>query len=336
MAPAPGRVVPPERFALLSSPPDTAASPSPTPARPPSVVRLATELCKLRLVTLVVGTAVAGYLLADGGNGDGLRLVGMAVGTALAAAGAQALNQRLEMHRDARMERTRTRPLPAGLVAPATATVVGVTAAVLGVATLAGAAGPLPALLAAAVVALYTFIYTPLKPRTSANTLVGAVCGAIPPMIGWTAARGDVGVGAWLLFGVLFLWQIPHFLALAWLYRADYARGGFRMLPADDPDGQLTGLATVLYTAALAPLVVAGALYGITGWLAATGGTAMVAWLLLQALRMAKLRSDASARRLFVATLVVLPLLLGLMVVDRNHAGPVPEVAVTAGLPAFP
>jgi len=313
------------------------------PSTPPSAgakdssPRLATlrqalvDLFKVRLVTLVVLTAAAGYLLGARNEWRVGLLLATAVGTALAAAGAMALNQRLEMHRDARMERTRSRPLPAGLLRPATATLLGVSTASLGVLTLALGSGPLPALLAAAVVLLYTLVYTPLKVRTSANTLVGAVCGAIPPMIGWAAARGDLGLGAWLLFAVLFLWQVPHFLALAWLYRGDYARGGFRMLPADDPEGHLTGMAAVLHTAALAPIPVLATLHGLAGWVSAAGGVLLTFWLLWMAMGLARRRTDASARRLFLATLAFLPLALGLMLADPGR-GPLAPATV-ASLP---
>ncbi len=300
----------------------------------PSGSRIVTELFKLRLVTLVVLTAAAGYLLGAGDAWSGKTLLWTVLGTALAAAGSMALNQRLEMHRDARMERTRARPLPAGHLHPATATTVGILTALLGVLTLALGTGLRPTLLAAAVVLLYTLVYTPLKPRTSANTLIGAVCGAIPPMIGWAAARGELGVGAWLLFAVLFLWQVPHFLALAWMYRADYARGGFRMLPAEDPDGHLTGLAAVLHTAALAPIPLLATLHGLAGWISAAGGVVLVGWLLSAAVRMAQQRSDASARRLFLSTLGFLPLVLTLMLMNRGD-GYSPAPTTTAAPPSI-
>ncbi len=322
-----------------SSPhPRPSDTPGELPRRRPPRTKIVLDLFKIRLVTLVVLTAAAGYLLGAGESWSGQALLWTTVGTALAAAGSMALNQRLEMARDARMERTRGRPLPAGFVHPTLATWLGLATAGLGVGSLAFGVGGQPALLALAVVLLYILVYTPLKPRTSANTLIGAVCGAIPPLIGWAAARGELGVGAWLLFGVLFLWQVPHFLALAWLYRADYARGGFRMLPAEDPDGHLTGLAAVLHTAALAPLPLLATLHGLTGWLSAAGGVVLVGWLLHAAVRMAQQRSDASARRLFFSTLAFLPLILGLMLVDRGGATPLTStvgslhpVTVTAG-----
>ena len=296
--------------------------------RHPSLATVVAQLFKIRLVSLVVTTTAVGYLLGAGDSWSAPTLLWTILGTALAGAGSMALNERLEMHRDACMERTRTRPLPAGHVSPGVATAVGISVATAGVLTLALSAGHRPALLAAAVVVLYTLVYTPLKPRTSANTLIGAVCGAIPPLIGWTAARGELELGAWLLFAILFLWQVPHFLALAWLYRADYARGGFRMLPSEDPDGHLTGLAAVLHTAALAPIPVVATLHGLGGWVSAAGGVLLVAWLLSAAVRMAQQRSDASARRLFLSTLAFLPLVLGLMLVDRGGGeGATPTMA---------
>ena len=163
------------------------------------------------------------------------------LGTALAAAGSMALNQVLEADRDARMERTQKRPLPAGAIGRRAALVFGLVAASLGLAVLTVRATAVTALLGLTVVLVYTLVYTPLKPRTPLCTLVGAVCGAIPPMMGWAATGAALSFGAWLLAGVLFLWQIPHFLALAWLYREDYERGGFRMLPVVDPSGRVTG-----------------------------------------------------------------------------------------------
>jgi heme O synthase-like polyprenyltransferase len=150
--------------------------------------------------------------------------------------------------------------------------------------------------------------------------MAGAVCGAIPPMMGWTATGATLSFGAWVLAGVLFLWQIPHFLALAWLYREDYARGGFRMLPVVDPSGRVTGQMAVLYALALVPVGVLGALGGLTGWVFAAGSLALGSALVAFALRLAKLRTEPVARRLFLATLAYLPLLLGLMVADRVPA----------------
>jgi len=215
------------------------------------------------------------------------------------------------------MERTRTRPLPSGRLSPREARLAGLGMLGSGQAILVLGTNLLTAALALATVLLYLLVYTPLKPRSSLNTLVGAVCGALPPVLGWTAAAGRLELGAWLFGLLLFLWQVPHFLALAWLYREDYARGGFRMLPAVDPGGQLTGALSALYSLALLPLGVAFALAGLAGPTFA-GGFALL-WLLLFAasLRLWRRLDRASARRLFFASVIVLPLALALLLVDR-------------------
>ncbi|HUK12916.1 MAG TPA: heme o synthase [Thermoanaerobaculaceae bacterium] len=305
-----------------------AAAAGPRPPRQPDAWRRVAragaayaELTKLRLTALVVTTAAVGFALASGARWDVGKGLATLAGTALAAAGAMALNQRIESARDARMERTRLRPLPTGAIGARTATAFGVAAAGSGLALLALAANLLTAALGLAVVLLYTLVYTPLKARTPFCTLFGAVCGALPPMMGWSAAAGRLGFGAWVLGGLLFLWQIPHFLALAWLYREDYRRGGFRMLPILDPEGVLTGSVVVVYSLALVPVGIVAALGGLTGWAFAAGALVLGAGLVVLALRLAAERSDRPARRLFLATLAYLPLLLGLMVADRVPPG---------------
>jgi protoheme IX farnesyltransferase len=285
------------------------------------------ELAKVRLIALVLVTTAVGFAMADAGPLLGARLAWTMLGTALAAAGSMALNQWLETDRDALMERTRRRPLPAGLLSRRHALAFGAGAAVVGLAVLAARVNPLTALLGLLVVVLYTSVYTPLKARTPLCTLAGAVCGAIPPMMGWSAAAGRLGFGAWLLGVVLFLWQIPHFLALAWLYRDDYRRGGFRMLPVLDRDGRVTAAFVMVYTAALLPVTVAAAATGITGRAYGVGAVALGAAFLLAGAHLAVVRSAASARRLFLASLLYLPLLLGLMVADRR---PLPALPATA------
>lgn len=281
------------------------------------VLRAYPELTKIRLTGLVVATTAVGFLMAGGGRQEVSRLAWTVLGTALAAAGAMALNQVMEVGRDARMERTRHRPLPAGVLTARHALAFGVVVAGAGLAILAAEANTLTAVLGLTVVLVYTLVYTPLKPRSPLCTLAGAVCGAIPPMMGWTATGTPLGFGAWLLAGVLFLWQIPHFLALAWLYRDDYARGGFRMLSVVDASGRSTGQAAVLYSMALLPVGVLAALGGMTGWGFAAGSFVLTGGLVALALALAAKKSDAVARRLFLATLIYLPLLLGLMVADR-------------------
>ncbi len=282
-----------------------------------TVLRAYPELAKARLSSLVVATSAVGYLMSRGPDASATRFAATVIGTALAAAGAMALNQWLEVERDARMERTRRRPLPAGVLSPQHALVFGVAVASAGLAALALFANLLTAALGLAVVLIYTLVYTPLKPRSPLCTLAGAVCGAIPPMMGWTATGAAPGFGAWLLAGTLFLWQIPHFLALAWLYREDYERGGFRMLPSVDASGRTTAGMALLYSLALVPVGVLAALGGMTGWGFAAAGLALGGSLVVVSSLLTVRRTDSVARTLFLATLVYLPLLLAAMVVDR-------------------
>jgi protoheme IX farnesyltransferase len=275
------------------------------------------ELTKARLVSLVVVTTAVGFLMATPGGWSGADLAWTLAGTALAAAGSMALNQRIEVEQDARMERTRLRPLPSGAIGLAWASLFGVSVATAGVVLLAWRTNWLTAALGLVVIGIYTLVYTPMKRRTTACTLAGAVCGAIPPMMGWSAATGSIGFGAWILAGILFLWQIPHFLALAWLYRDDYERGGFRMLPIVDPAGNATVLMVVLYSFALVPVGLAATLSGMAGWTYALGSLLLGGALLALGASLARSRSLPAARRVFFGTLIYLPLLLGLMVADR-------------------
>ena len=287
-------------------------------AKVSALMRAYAELAKVRLILLVVATTAVGFAMAGGPHGDTATFLWTLLGTGLAAAGSMALNQVLEADRDARMVRTRTRPLPAGNIGRPAAALSGAVAAALGLVVLTVRATVVTASLGLAVVLLYTLVYTPLKPRTPLCTLFGAVCGAIPPMMGWSATGAALSFGAWFLAGVLFLWQIPHFLALAWLYREDYERGGFRMLPVVDPSGRVTGQMAVLYALALLPCGVMAAMGGLTGWLFAAGSLVLGAALVTLALQLSATRTEPVARRLFLATLAYLPLLLGLMVADRT------------------
>ena len=277
------------------------------------------ELAKARLGALVVLTAFVGYLLGARGNPSLWVGAAAVVGTALSAFGANILNQWWEVERDSRMLRTRERPLPAGRIDRDRAGMWGVVTALTGLVVLAFGTNWLTTGLSLGVILLYVLVYTPLKVLTPLNTVVGAVCGAVPPMMGWAAATGQLDIGAWILGGILFVWQIPHFLALAWLYRDDYARGGFRMLPAVDAEGRLTGRLAFIYAAALLPITAALSAAGVTGgaFLVASQvvGMAFVAlgWVFLRD------RSRQSARRLFLASILYLPLVLGLGVVDMSH-----------------
>ncbi len=299
------------------------------------------ELSKARLSSMVVITSLVGYLLGAAVL-DWIVLGATLAGTAMTAFGANALNQYRERDTDALMQRTRQRPLPAGRLAPATALLYGVGIAILGTFVLLAFSGPLPAAIAASTVLLYVLVYTPLKRRSTVNTLVGAVCGALPPLIGWSAATGGLELGGWLLFSLLFVWQMPHFLALAWLYRDDYARGGLRMLPVSDPDGRLTFPVTVVFALMHVPLGLMVTLAGIAGPWFALGSVALgLGWVAL-GLRLYRSHSDRDARRMFLASLVYLPVALLLMVADRGPARPhddwptPPRAALTAPAAVHP
>jgi protoheme IX farnesyltransferase len=273
-------------------------------------------LTKPRLNLLVVVTSAAGYYLGSNGAPELLPIIQVAAGTALVAGGSAVLNQVSERDTDALMRRTRARPLPDGRVTPADARTLGIILAISGLGLLA-MASLLAALLALATLVIYVAIYTPMKRRSSLATLVGAVPGALPPLIGWAAGHGTVSLGGWALFGIVFLWQIPHFMAIAWMYRDDYSRAGFPMLPVLEPDGRRTGRQAVLYSAALLPVSTLPAFVGIAGqpylWVALVLG-ALLLWL---SSRFAAARSDAAARALFYGSLIYLPLVWVVMVLDH-------------------
>lgn len=279
------------------------------------------ELSKFRLSLLVVVTTAVGFLLARTGPFDLGLFLATTLGTALCSFGACALNQWAECPWDQRMDRTRTRPIPSGRVGRGEALAVSVVCLVAGAGALLAFVNALAAGLAVGVAVLYVVLYTPLKQRSTLCTQVGAVCGAIPPMIGWVGARGALEPGAWVLFAILFVWQIPHFLAIDWFYRADYERGGFRMISSLDPTGVLTGRLTVLYSLALVPLSLMATIVGLGGYLYVAGALALGVGFLALGVRLHWTKSNEAARRVFVGSLLYLPLLLGLLVLDPT--GPV-------------
>jgi protoheme IX farnesyltransferase len=278
-------------------------------------------LTKPRIVLLVVLTTLFGLGVAGEGRPMPPRLVFFALlGTALATGGANALNMYLERDADALMERTRTRPLPAARIAPPRALAFGVVLSAAGVALLAARVNLLTALLGAASVLLYVLLYTPLKRRSPVCTFVGAVPGAIPPVMGWTAARDALAPGAAALFAILFLWQLPHFFAIAWMFREDYARAGFPMLSVLDPTGASTARQAVLGVIALLAASLAPAAGGMAGAAYAAAAIALGAAFLAFALRFAaRLRDPAAARHLFYVSIVYLPLLLGLLALGARR-----------------
>jgi protoheme IX farnesyltransferase len=274
-------------------------------------------LAKPRLNVLVVASAGAGYAMAGGEAWQAVPLASTLVGTALVAGGASAFNQIIEREPDALMRRTRSRPLPDGRLQPAEALSFAALMSLAGLLMLWTGANGLSALIALATLVIYAAIYTPSKRLTSFSTVIGAIPGALPPMIGWAAVRDSLSQGAWVLFGIIFLWQLPHFLAIAWMYREDYKRAGFPMLPVIEPDGRSTARQAVVYTAALLPLGLAPTLMGMAGSLYFAGALALTLAFLALALRFWRTRAVADARRLFFGSVLYLPLLWILMIGDK-------------------
>lgn len=275
-------------------------------------------LAKPRLNLLVVASTLAGYAMAGGDTSDVLRVCCTLLGTGLVAGGASAFNQLLERDSDGLMRRTKMRPLPDGRLQPSEALVFGAALSTVGLAVLVIGVNPLSAIVALATLVSYAVIYTPLKRRTSFATVVGAIPGALPPVVGWAAGRNDLSQGAWVLFGILFLWQLPHFLAIAWIYREDYARAGLLMLPVIEPDGRSTARQAIVYSAALLPLAMAPTLLEMAGTVYFAGAFVLTTALLTLAVRFAMERSTLSARRLFYGSIIYLPLLWLLMIADRH------------------
>ena len=280
-------------------------------------IRDLVELVKARLTLLVLLTTAVGFYLGADSPINFAALLHTVFGTAAAAAGAAALNQWWEYKLDALMHRTRSRPVPAGRMRPRDAVVLGAALSIFGVAYLAFVCNALSAALAAITIIIYIFAYTPLKRVSTFNTALGAVPGALPPMIGWAAARGTLNAGAWMLFAILFFWQLPHFFAIAWMYRDDYARAGFQMISSDDRTGERSASQSVFFCMLL--FIVAG--------LPAFLGIATVFYLLAElvlggvfiavAMRFLKTRATSDARRLFITSIIYLPLLLGALVLGK-------------------
>jgi heme o synthase len=275
-------------------------------------------LAKPRLNLLVVASTLAGYVMGDGDMANAMVVIAMVVGTALVAGGASAFNQVMERRTDALMRRTRLRPMADGRLPSAEALVYACGLSIAGLAILALAVNVLSSLVALATLISYAAIYTPLKLRTSFSTVIGAVPGALPPVIGWAAATNGLSQGAWILFGILFLWQLPHFLAIAWMYREDYARAGFPMLPVIQPDGRSTARQSVLYAAALLPVSLAPTLVGITTTTYFVAALVLTLGFLGLTLRFAKTRTTGDARRVFFGSILYLPLLWILMIAGRT------------------
>jgi len=274
-------------------------------------------LTKPEVNVLVLASTLAGFYLGSRGPLSGLRLAHTLLGTLLVASGTATLNQFIEREYDARMRRTANRPLPAGRLAPSWALGFAVLLSAAGALDLALAVNALSSLLALLTLGSYLAFYTPLKRRTPLCTLVGAFPGAMPPLIGWAAARGSLGREAWVLYAVLFLWQFPHFLGIAWMYREDYARAGYIMLPPKDVDGRFTGREIFVFTLALLPVSLIPVFLNQAGAIYCLGASLFGLAFLFCGARLAHSRSNALARRLVLASVIYLPLLFALMMVDK-------------------
>jgi protoheme IX farnesyltransferase len=275
------------------------------------------DLFKARLTFLVLLTTLVGFYIGFRGPVDYWLMLHTLLGTALVASGASALNQLLERDYDARMRRTQNRPLPSGRLQPQTVLIIGTAAAVLGLAYLAICVNTITCLVGAASFVSYLFIYTPLKRVTWLNTAIGAIPGALPPLMGWTAARGALSGEGWALFAILAFWQLPHFLAIAWLYREEYAKAGFKMLPLIDPTGARTGRQAVSHTLGLLPISLCPFLFRLTGTIYLFGALVLGLIFLWYAIRFSRELSRSRARELFFVSILYLPLLLALMVFDK-------------------
>jgi protoheme IX farnesyltransferase len=275
------------------------------------------DLVKARLTLLVLLTTLVGFHLGWRGGMDYLLMAHLLFGTALVAGGAAALNQLLEREYDARMRRTASRPLPSGRLQPVTVMLFGGVCSVAGLVHLALFTNPLTSALGAVSLVSYLFLYTPLKRLTWLNTAVGAIPGALPPLMGWAAARGELGGGGWTLFALLAFWQLPHFFAIAWIYKDEYAKAGFVMLPAVDPDGRRTAGQAVGHTLALWLVSLLPFVYHLAGPVYLGAALVLGAGYLACAVQFARRLDLGSARRLFFASIIYLPLQLTALVLDK-------------------
>jgi protoheme IX farnesyltransferase len=279
-----------------------------------SVSRDYLELSKSRIVLMVLITTAAGYFIGAP-HFAALQLINLLIGTALVAAGTNALNQYIERDQDAKMKRTRLRPLPDGRIAPRSALIFAAGIAIAGTAYLALTVNLLTAALGALTLSSYIFIYTPLKRISTLCTIVGAVPGAIPPLMGWTAATGALGTGGWILFGILFFWQLPHFMAISWIYREDYGRAGFEMVSVRDTDGTSTARQAIFYSLALLAVSVAPTFTKMNGLGYLAGAVICGLALLGASIAFFFDRSNRTARRLFMTSNIYLVVVMLLLVV---------------------
>ncbi len=288
-----------------------------TPVTEKSLPAVLTDLFKLRLTVLVLLTALVGFYLGSQGPVSWILMFHLLFGTALLACGAAALNQLIEREHDAKMRRTQDRPLPSGRLTPESVLILGGACGMIGMIYLALAVNLATAALGAATLLSYVFIYTPLKRITTLNTVIGAIPGALPPLMGWAAARGGISREGWSLFAILCFWQLPHFLAIAWMYKDEYAKAGFVMLPVVDTNGERTGRQALCHTLGLLPISLCPYLFHMVGLTYLIGALLLGAIFLWCAFEFSRNLTQQRARRLFFASIIYLPLLLSLMVIDK-------------------
>jgi protoheme IX farnesyltransferase len=279
------------------------------------------ELTKPRITWLILMSTAVGYFFgmkhAWRGLADWLLMLNTLVGTGLIASGTAALNQWYERHADGLMRRTAGRPIPSGRLTANRALWFGIGLVLAGFTELVFGVNPLTGILGALTMGSYLFLYTPLKQRSHLSTVIGALPGAMPPLMGYAASYGALNREAWTLFAILFVWQFPHFLAIAWMYRDDYARAGIRMLPVVEPDGMSTSRQIVLYASTLIPISLFPVLLGMSGKIYLVGSLLLGAWFLYTGVRVAFDRTNVRARQVLLASVIYLPLIYGLMVFDR-------------------
>jgi heme o synthase len=276
------------------------------------------ELTKPRIAFMLVLTSAAGFYIGTKGSFDVALFVNSMIGILLLAFGVATLNQYIERDTDALMDRTAKRPIPTSRISANEALVFGILQCAVSEIYLYFLVNPLTAVLGLTVIVGYVFLYTPLKTRTSASTAIGAIPGAMPPLMGWTAAANEVTIGAWALFALLFLWQFPHFLAIAWMYKEQYAKAGIKMLPVVEPDGRITARQIVLFAIMMVPVSLAPFFLGFAGLIYLIGATILGVWFLFESVKTARAKTVEKARRLLMVSVLYLPLIFGLLVIDHR------------------
>jgi heme o synthase len=276
------------------------------------------ELTKPRIAFMLVLTSAAGFYLGSQGNFDFLLFFNSIIGITLLAFGVATLNQFIERRTDALMERTAKRPIPTQKVTPAEALVFGLILTVSAEIYLAFLVNALTAVLGLIVIVGYVLLYTPLKTKTSASTAIGAIPGAMPPLMGWTSSANEITLGAWVLFALLFLWQFPHFLAIAWMYKEQYRKAGILMLPVVEPEGKLTAIQIVTFTLMLIPISLAPFFIGVAGEIYLVGASILGLWFLISSIQTARAKSVEKARKLLLVSVLYLPIIFALMVFNHQ------------------